>query len=119
MHGDPMKDFDMREDETLRLEARITAALEQAPRVVAPEDFAARVAARVPVRSTLSAPALQGARFGWAAAVVSLVVLLAAMLWLAPRATPHAVYWIALEWLMCAQFCAVAIWVGGWRSRAE
>jgi hypothetical protein len=113
-----MKDLlDDSADQTKLLELRITQALEQAPPVTLPEGFAARFMSGLPEQSSVSP--LRRSNFGLAGVAASLVVLLVAMVWLAPRATGHAFYWMAFEWILCAQFCGAAVWLGMLRSRME
>jgi hypothetical protein len=126
MHDGSMKEikempdsFGRSRDQAHPLESRITQALEQAPPVTAPEGFAARVMAGLPEHAAQSVPPLRRSYFGFAAVAASLVVLLAAMLWLAPRATGHALYWMGFEWILCAQFCVAAVWLGLRGSRLE
>jgi hypothetical protein len=90
------------------LDAKILRALETAPRVEIPADFAARVARQLP---PLAAPILSPARYGYRAGVVCLVVLLALILAFARRATGTSVFWLSIESLFCAQFALVAVWL--------
>jgi hypothetical protein len=119
VHGKPMSEAVDTRAEMRLLELRITEALERPARVEVPEGFAARVAQRLPKRTARVMPEIRASQFGFAAMMVSLVVLLAAMVLLAPRATSHAIYWTALEWTFCAQFCALAVWVGIGRRGTE
>ena len=114
MQDEPVKSFDE------MFEARMTRALERVPEMAIPEDFAARVAGRLPKRRAVSSwPALRATRFGQGAGVVCLLALLAAMLLLALRANLHSVFWTGLEWTLCAQFVVLAMWLGVWRRQVE
>ena len=90
------------------LDARIVRALENAPQLEIPADFAARVARQLPPRPTAI---LSPARYGYRAAVACLVVLLAVILALAPRGTGTSIFWILIESTFCAQFALVAVWL--------
>ena len=93
-------------------EMRIVHALEQAPRVRIPEDFAARVAAQVPASTVrLRTVRVRARRIGVSVAAACLIALAIAMLALAPHTT-HNTFYIALEWTLAAQFCLIAAWIG-------
>lgn len=92
------------------LEQRIADALERAPAVRVPEDFARRVMAQVPERGAWRA-GVQVPKAGWAAAVVCLVAMLVALVVLAPRASGSGLFPMAMVWVLCVQFCVVAAWV--------
>ena len=101
----------------LTLDARVIEALERKPRVEIPEGFAARVAlqasalrAHVPVRAP---------RFGVMAVVICAVHSVVAMQLLAPRTTGRDPFWMALQWVLCAQFCALTAWLGRWRQGSD
>lgn len=100
-----------------KLDAEVVQALERRPRVEIPEGFAARVAlqaAALCVQAPVRVP-----RFGTAAVVVGAALSAAAMLLLAPRTTGHDPFWMALQWLLCAQFCALTAWLGASRQETE
>jgi hypothetical protein len=90
------------------LDARILRALETAPRLEIPSDFAARVARQLPPRPEA---VLSPARYGYRAAGACLVVLLAFILAFAPRATGTSVFWLSIESIFCAEFVLVAVWL--------
>jgi hypothetical protein len=97
------------------LDLRIVQALERAPAVRIPEDFAARVAASIPARTVQlrqarPAGAAPTRRAAYVAAVVCLLVLAAAMLALAPHSAQRVFYQV-LECLLAGQFCLLAAWV--------
>ncbi|HKO11382.1 MAG TPA: hypothetical protein VJV22_05405 [Acidobacteriaceae bacterium] len=98
------------------LEMRIAQALEQGPQVRIPEDFAARVAARVPANAVrLRSVRVRARRIGVSVAAACLMVLAVAMLALAPH-TAHNVVYVALEWTLAAQFCLIAVWIANLRK---
>jgi hypothetical protein len=90
------------------LDARIILALETAPRPKIPADFAARIARQLPPRAAL---VLTPVRYGWRAAAACLVVLMVLMLALARLANPGSLYWFSIEFIFCAQFVALAVWL--------
>jgi hypothetical protein len=90
------------------LDARIILALETAPRLEIPADFAARVASRLP---PLPAAILSPGRYGYRAAVACLVVLLGLMLAFARRAAGSSLFWLSIESIFCAQFALLAVWL--------
>ncbi len=93
---------------TQLLDAKILRALETAPRLEIPADFAARVAGQLPSRP---AAILSPARYGYRAAGICLVVLLAIILAFARRATGTSIFWLSIESLFCAEFVLVAVWL--------
>ncbi len=95
------------------VDARIIKILETAPAVEVPPGFTARVAARLPAQRPAS---LTPTRYGQNAMVMSLVVLLLALLAWAPRSAGHSAIWLALEWILCAQFVSLACWLGARRG---
>jgi hypothetical protein len=100
------------------IDMRIVRALEQAPQVRIPEDFAARVASQIPAQTVRVRTArVQARRVGFTVAAACLIALAVAMLALAPR-TPHSTFYLALEWTLAAQFCGLAAWVGDFTRRA-
>jgi hypothetical protein len=98
----------MNEGDTI--DARLTRALERKPAVDVPAEFAARVAAQVPVRRAVALPP---ARYGLLAARVGMGVLLVALVVLAMRSTGHPVLGEALEWVLCAELAGLALWLSG------
>ena len=90
------------------LEAAIVAALDDKPATAVPADFAARVAAQLPVLPA-APPATHFARNMGCGAVV---LLLAVLFLLAPHAAPqftNAVF--DVELLLLAQLVAVTAWL--------
>ena len=97
----------------------IVHALEAAPHVEVPDDFAARLMARLPAqpltpprrRFVPEQPWHAQVRVGRTFTAVALVVLLAGMLLAAPRTT-GSVEWLLLQSLLFAQFAALLLWLG-------
>ena len=87
---------------------RIILALETAPRLEIPADFAASVARQLPPRAAV---VLTPGRYGQRAAFACLVLLLALMLAFAHRATGTSLYWFSIESIFCAQFALLAVWL--------
>jgi hypothetical protein len=90
------------------LERKIVRALESAPRVEIPADFAARIARQLPARPAV---VLTPGRYGQRAAVACLAVLLVLILALAHRAAGSSLYWFSIESIFCAQFALLAVWL--------
>jgi hypothetical protein len=97
------------------LETRITLALETAPKPHIPPDFAAKVAAQVPAITTVT---LTPRGYGRNAAVLSLAVLIALIFAFANRAGASPL-WTSMEWIFCAQFALVAVWLAVRRARPD
>jgi hypothetical protein len=93
------------------LDERIILALETAPHLEIPSDFAARVARQL---SPLPAVTFSPTRYGQRTAVASLVLLLALILAFARRATGTSGFWLSMESIFCAQFALVAVWLAVW-----
>jgi hypothetical protein len=89
------------------IEKRITLALETAPRPEIPQDFATRVAAQMPPLTPVS---LTPRGYGRNAAMICMGVLLALILVIAHRAGASPL-WTWMEWIFCAQFALVAVWL--------
>jgi len=90
----------------------VTRALEQAPNVTIPADFAARVAAQVPVRPLVRcgfrAMGCWRRRLAWACWYLP---------WcMAMHSTGRGVFGIALEWVLCAELVALAVWLAARRD---
>ena len=90
------------------LDARITLALETAPRPKIPADFAAKITRQLPSRAGL---VLTPGRYGQRAAAVCLVVVMVLMLAFARLANPGSLYWFSIESIFCAQFVVLAVWL--------
>jgi len=93
------------------MDLRIVCALEQAPPVRIPDDFAARVASRVPAHTVrVRAARIRARRIGFRVAAACLILLAVSMLALAPR-TAHNTFYIALQWTLAGQFCLLSAWI--------
>jgi hypothetical protein len=92
------------------LEERVVRELERVPEVRIPAEFAARVAGQLPQRRTFAA---RPARYGLMAMRISMAVLVIAMVAVAMSAAGRSVFGIALEWVLCAELVALAVWLGG------
>ncbi len=92
---------------------RITRALETAPDVLVPEDFALRVSARMPAEGKPVREFVPAAsRVGSAVSFVALALLAVVMLALAPWASSTGRgTLIALDWVLCAEFVGLAVWM--------
>jgi hypothetical protein len=90
------------------LDARITLALETAPRPEIPADFAARISRQLPPHAAL---VLTPGRYGQRAAAFCVVVLMVLMLAFARLANPGSLYWFSIESIFCAQFVLLAVWL--------
>jgi hypothetical protein len=101
-------------DQLTRLDQRLIHALERAPEPQVPVDFAARVARLLPATRPV---AVTATHYGYYAMVVSMVLLLAALLLLAPHAADRSVFGLTLQWLLCAQFIGLVVWLSS-RRRA-
>ncbi len=89
-----------------KLNARVISALETVPRIEIPSGFAARVAGQAPVL-----PAVSTGGYGNRAAVACLLALIGLMLACAFKVTGNSVFWTSLEWIFCAQFGLLAVWL--------
>lgn len=97
------------------LDLLIVQALERAPEVGIPDDFAVRTAAAIPARTLRLRRARVAVRTpvrraAYVAAMVCLVALAAAMLALAPHSAQRVFYQV-LEFVLASQFCMLAAWV--------
>ncbi len=93
-------------------DARIAEQLERLPDLSAaiPADFAARVAAKVPVRRR--PVSVRTTHYGRTLMVLGLVVLFVALVVLAKHSFTTSPIGMALEWTLCIQFLAFAVWMG-------
>jgi len=100
------------------LDLRIVEELERSPNLSSaiPSDFAARVAAKVPPQRPVAVASVThyGRTFMW----IGLVVLMIALVVLAVRGAASSPAGMAVEWTLCLQFLAFAVWMGvrSWRS---
>jgi len=93
------------------LDARIVEQLERLPDLSAaiPADFAARVAAKVPARRPVS---VRTTHYGRTLMMFGLVVLFVALVVLAKHSFTTSPIGVAVEWTLCIQFLAFAVWMG-------
>jgi hypothetical protein len=110
MRDDPLNQqhLDPTEMEMARLDQRLIHALEAAPEAQAPADFGARVVSRLPARRSVS---LTRTHYGYYAMLISMVILLATLLLLAPQTAGRSIFELTLQWLLCAQFIGLAVWL--------
>jgi hypothetical protein len=101
------------DSESQLLDARITLALETPPQPEIPPDFAAKVAAQMPPLSQVS---LTPRGYGRNVAMICMCVLLALIFVFAHRAGASPV-WTSVEWIFCAQFALVAVWLAVRQAR--
>jgi hypothetical protein len=95
-------------------EDRLTRALERAPTVAVPADFAARVMARVPERKVARVPAgwfMRRTHYG-RNALLAAATLLCCVLMAAAVVSNGGVGWWLTEWTVLAQLAAIALWWG-------
>lgn len=94
---------------------RLIQALEAPPSVPVPDDFSARVMARVPLqrqrRYVLRQSLQKEAHVGRSLVFVALLVLVAAMLVLAPHTTGSET-WMVLQGVLFIQLVALVLWIG-------
>ena len=98
---------------TNALEERVVRALERVPEVTIPAEFAARVAAQVPVRRTVS---MTTSHYGLMAMRTSMAVLVIALVGVAMHATGRGMFGVVMEWVLCAELIALAVWMSGVRE---
>jgi hypothetical protein len=108
---------ELRELEERAFDSRILQELERVPEVseIIPPDFAARVTAKVPAQRPVE---VRTTHYGRAFMGASLVVLFLALVVLATRSFVSSPIGLAIEWTLCIQFLAIAVWMGAqhWRS---
>jgi len=103
-------------------EGRITRALEQAPAVTVPAEFAARVMARLPERKVLRVPAKQGlfvrrTHYGRNALLAGAALLLCCLLVAGALGHGGGIAWQLAEWTALVQLGGIALWCGlAWRT---
>jgi hypothetical protein len=115
MHDNPLDQENLsqaaHEQASEQLDQRIVRALETAPDLQMPADFAARVAGLLPARRPVS---LTPTHYGQNAMLIGTVVTLAALLVLAAHTTGHAAFGL-VESVLFVQFIALAVWLSVWR----
>jgi hypothetical protein len=113
---EPLSEQERRELEERNLDHRIVAALEQPPDLSAaiPNDFAARVAAKVPAKRPVT---VRATNYGRRAMWFGLIVLLAAIVIFSSQRADQSIAIIAVECLLVAQFLAIITWLSLRSSR--
>jgi hypothetical protein len=111
MHDEPIRPDNSSQSAMEDLDQRIVRALETAPQLQIPPDFAARVANQLPARRPVS---LTPTHYGKNAMLAGIAVTLAALVVLALHSTGDAAFGV-LESLLFAQFIAFAVWLTVWR----
>lgn len=104
------------EDAERVFDDRVVAALERKPDLSSaiPDDFAARVAAQVPAKRPVRVRATSYGRTAmWVGLAVSMVVLIG----VAVRGSDASPLTAIVEWTLCLQFLAFAVWLGVRRLR--
>jgi hypothetical protein len=101
-------------------EERITRALEQAPAVTVPAEFAARVMAQLPERKAARVPAdglfVRRTHYGRNAMLAG-AVLLCCLMVAAAVASNGETAWRVAEWTALTQLAGIALWCGlAWRA---
>jgi hypothetical protein len=114
MHDRPMTVGNEVRAEAEAFELCVVRALERQPEVAIPADFAARVAGSAGVRraASLRSARLRRTHYGYGTGLIGMGMLLVAMLAFASRAVAGSVTWVGLEWVLCGQFVALAMWFG-------
>jgi hypothetical protein len=111
MHDELIKPDNSSQSAMEDLDQRIVRALETAPRLQVPDDFAVRVASQLPVGRPVS---LTPTHYGKNAMLAGIAVTLATLVVLALHSTGDAAFGV-LESLLFAQFIAFAVWLTVWR----
>ena len=111
MHDEPIRPDNSSQSAMEDLDQRIVRALETAPELQVPGDFAVRVATQLPARRPVS---LTPTHYGKNAMLAGIAVTFAALVVLALHSTGDAAFGV-LESLLFAQFIAFAVWLTVWR----
>ena len=104
-------------------EDRIARALEQAPAVTVPAEFAAQVMAQLPERKVARAYDWSGlfvrrTHYGRNAMLAAAAVLCCVLVVAGVASNHGGVAWQAIEWAVLAQLAGIALWWGlAWRTR--
>jgi hypothetical protein len=89
------------------LDHRILRALEAAPELQIPDDFAARVSRKLPAKRPVS---LKPTHYGRNAMLIGMVITLAALLFLTMHNGAHAAFGLSQS-LLLGQFIALTVWL--------
>jgi hypothetical protein len=106
MHDGQLDDNELSPGAIEHLDQRTVRALETAPRVEVPADFAARVAGQLPTRRPAS---LTRTHYGYAAILIGMAVTFAALMAFTLHTTAHAVFGLP-ESLLLTQFIVLVVW---------
>jgi hypothetical protein len=109
MHSEPLDQNDLSPTAEELLDQRIVRALEAAPQLRIPADFAARVASQLPASRPVS---LTQTHYGNKAVLIVMVATLVAVVTLALRAATAPASVGLVESLLCTEFIALAVWFG-------
>jgi hypothetical protein len=103
-------------------EDRMTRALEQAPAVAVPADFAARLMVRLPERKAARVPTgsewfVRRTHYGRNAMLAGAVLLCCVLVVAAAASNRGGFAWEMAEWIALAQLGGIALWRGlAWRK---
>jgi hypothetical protein len=107
-HMNPEHTSSTQEMAAREFDQRLIRALEMAPELAIPSDFAARVASRMPVKQPIS---FKTTHYGQLAMWIGMVVLLAALLASTLHIAHNSTFGLTLQWTLCAQFVLLAVWL--------
>jgi hypothetical protein len=98
-------------------EDRITQALEQAPAVMVPADFAARVMMQLPERKVARVPEWRGVfvrrtHYGRNAMLAGAALLCCLLLVTGVASHGGEIAWRLAEWMALTQLAGIALWYG-------
>ncbi len=91
---------------------QIVRALEIAPMVNVPQDFASRVMGQLPVRRRSPVTVLHRQTLGKRAAFAGVALLLCAMVAVSPTAARGSSLSVATEWACCLQLLGLMLLIG-------
>jgi hypothetical protein len=111
MHDESLSQDNLSAAAVERLDQRLIRALEAAPEVRIPVDFAARIAGQVPATRPVS---LTPTYYGYTAMLIGMLIALVAMVAVALHTAGRSTFGLP-ESLLFALFLALAVWFGGWR----
>jgi len=111
MHHEPLDSEALSPTAMEHLDQRLIRALETAPSIEVPADFAARVGSRLPARRPVS---LTPTHYGQNAMLLGMVATLIAMIAFALAGAGHATFGLPESFLL-AQFIVLTVWFTVWR----
>jgi hypothetical protein len=106
MHDESVNQETFAQAATDQLEQRLVNALDTAPPITVPADFAARVASRLPTRRPVS---ITTTNYGDKAMFLGILVTLGALMGLTLPTAGHTSFGLVESFLL-TQFLALAIW---------